>query len=187
MKEIWKDIKGYEGLYQISNLGMVKRIKRNLYVNAYNKSIVINAEKILKLNHVKSGYIFITLTANNTKRTLKVHRLVAETFIPNPENKPEVNHINGDKCDNRVENLEWCTHAENMNHASKNNLLHIQSGNNNNKNKKINQYTLDNKLIKKWHSIYEITKETGFERHGITRCCTNKLKTYKGYIWKYAE
>lgn len=187
MKEIWKDIKGYEGLYQISNLGMVKRIKRNLYVNAYNKSIVINAEKILKLNHVKSGYIFITLTANNTKRTLKVHRLVAEAFIPNPENKPEVNHINGDKCDNRVENLEWCTHAENMNHASKNNLLHIQSGNNNGNCKKINQYTLDNKLIKKWHSIYEITKETGFERHSITRCCTNKLKTYKGYIWKYAE
>lgn len=185
--EIWKDIPDYDGKYQISNYGRVKRLKRNVFVRVLGKTVEISTPKILKLNLVKSGYLYITITANNTKRTLKIHRLVAEVFIPNPNDLPEVNHIDGNKENNCVDNLEWCTHKENIQHALKNNLLNDRSGNNNANCKKINQYDSDGNFIKLWNSIYEITKETGFERHGITRCCTSKSKTYKGYIWKYAD
>ena len=99
MQEIWKDIKGYEGFYQVSNMGRVKNIKG----------------KIRKSRIIKSGYVIIDLNKNCHKKTYYVHRLVAETFIPNTENKPEVDHINTDKTDNRVENLRWATRKDNQN------------------------------------------------------------------------
>lgn len=106
-KEIWRQIKGYENLYEVSNLGRVKSLPR------YG---TINVARIIKLNHKKSGYVNVTLTKNNSKRTFRVHRLVAEAFIPNPNNKKQVNHINGDKKDNSVSNLEWSTPSENIRH-----------------------------------------------------------------------
>lgn len=118
MEEIWKDVKGYEGLYQVSNLGKVKSLPKVGSVK----------ENILK-NFIKDqGYLAVTVSKNDKRKTYLNHRLLAISFIPNPENKLEVNHKNGIKDDNRVDNLEWCTHSENIKHAYDNNLLISRKG-----------------------------------------------------------
>ncbi len=107
MNEIWKDVIGYEGIYQVSNLGNVKRI-----IDSNNQ---FKSNHVLKFNIIK-GYCHVQLHKNSTCKCFRVHRLVASSFIPNLDNKPHVNHINGIKDDNRVENLEWCTPSENELH-----------------------------------------------------------------------
>lgn len=105
MEEIWKDIEGFEGLYQVSNLGRVK----SFYTN-----------RILKCSTHPQGYLTVTLCKDSTKYTKKIHRLVAQAFIPNPDNKPEVNHIDENKTNNNLSNLEWSTRKENVNHGTRN-------------------------------------------------------------------
>ena len=120
MEEIWKDIKGYEGLYQVSNLGRVKSLPRLMW---NGKGYYMSKEKILSLKPSKKGYVKIALWKNREKEYFLVHRLVAEAFIPNPNNLPEVNHIIDDfehRSDNRVENLEWCTRDYNINYGNRN-------------------------------------------------------------------
>lgn len=117
-KEIWKDIDGYEGLYQVSNLGNVKSL-----TNRSNHK----EEKILKLN-TNGKYYLVNICKNTKKKTLLIHRLVAKAFIDNPNNLPQINHINGNKLDNRVENLEWCTCRENIIHSIKTGLRVTKKG-----------------------------------------------------------
>lgn len=116
MDEIWKDIKDYEGLYQVSNLGRVRSLDKIVIrtdgKNRHQKG------KILKLQISKYGYNVITLWNNNVSKQFKVHRLVAMAFIPNPNNLPQVNHIDEDKLNNKIDNLEWCTALENNRHSN---------------------------------------------------------------------
>jgi len=117
-EEIWKDIDGYEGLYQVSNIGRVRSLPRTVPDGGRRKGMIMKP-------HISNNYIHIGLydRASKKNKSQIVHRLIAKTFIPNPLNKPQVNHINGIKHDNRVENLEWVTNAENMQHAFKTGLI----------------------------------------------------------------
>lgn len=115
-KEIWKDIPNYEGIYQVSNLGKFKSYERIVF---FGKTKTKRKSKILNLREGIQGYLYTVFSVDKKRKTIKPHRIVAEVFIPNPENKPCVNHINGIKTDNKLENLEWVTYKENIDHAVK--------------------------------------------------------------------
>lgn len=187
--EEWKAIKGYEGLYEVSNLGRVKSIS---YTNQYG---TFDRVVILK-GWICEGYPCVQLTKNNEKKTFKIHRLVAETFISNPNNLPEVDHINTIRDDNRVENLRWVTPKENMNNPlTKEKRCGYQGNKSEEIKKKISkaqsikvvQLTLEGELVKIWDSAIKAQKECGFDNGNINRCCRGKYKTHKGYKWMYYE
>ena len=169
MTEIWKDIKGYEGLYQISNFGNVMSLN-------YNRE---KRSQVLKTLTDSGGYKYVSLSKRATKTPKLIHRLVAESFIVNPDNRPEVNHIDGDKSNNRVDNLEWCTPSENVQHAEKMGLK------NNRYKVAIYQYDLNGRFIREWNSISEAANFYGLYGQNISKCCKKKCKTIGGYIWEY--
>lgn len=168
--EEWSDIAGYEGLYQISNYGEIK----SSYTN-----------KILKPNHENTGYLTVALYKSSKVRRCKIHRIVAETFIANEHKKPVVNHKNGDKTDNRVQNLEWATHKENMQHAFATGLKVGVNHPNNKKSIPVAQYDKNMNFVKLYPSINEAGRN-GFRTEEICKCCKGKKKTTGGYIWRYA-
>lgn len=169
MEELWRDVNGYEGLYQISNLGRVKSLKRK---NKYKHN-----EEIIMKELFDGNYLFIRLSKNSKKKNFLIHRLVAEAFIKEIKGKEYVNHKNGIKTDNRVENLEWVTASENTIHAIKNGLKRLP-------NKKIIQID-NNKIVKHWNSIKEASETLGINRANIGACCRNERKRAGNYIWKY--
>lgn len=126
--EVWKDVKGYEGLYEVSSLGRVRSIERK--VKHWRGGLRIKKAKIKQPFKSNCGYVMVGIYKDGTQTNFLVHRLVGKAFIPNPENKEQVNHINGIKTDNRVENLEWNTRSENINHADRNNLRVLKGTNN---------------------------------------------------------
>jgi hypothetical protein len=183
--EIWKDIVGYEGLYQVSNFGYVKSLERKVpFYSGYQKRILKKRikERILKTT-ICNDYKSVSLLKNGVQKTYFVHRLVAQAFISNPENKPQVNHIDGNKSNNCVENLEWCTSQENNIHAWENEL------NKPHNERKINQYDMNGNFIKTWKSITEYLKENNkkIKSSSITNCCKGRYKSAYGYIWKYYD
>lgn len=161
MEEIWKDIKGYEGLYKISNLGNVLRCKK-IKIDKKRRKRTFE-DLILKVNIDKNGYKYVNLY-NKNKQAYKIHRLVAQAFIPNQENKPQVNHIDGNKENNRVNNLEWVTRKENIRHAYKNELI---------RSFKISKETLYNLYFNKKYTLKEIGKIYGYSEDAVRRVFCN--------------
>ena len=181
MQEIWKDIKGYKGIYQVSNLGNVKSLPRKTN-NQYYKGLYLK-------QYIYKGYLRLQLTKHSKSKWFLVHRLVAEAFIPNPKNKPQVNHIDGNKLNNKVDNLEWVTPSENQIHSYQvlKNIPSMKNhfGSNHVAAKSIYQFDTNNKFIKKWNSIIEVTKTLNICACNITDCAKGNRKTAGGFIWKY--
>ena len=169
--EIWKDIPNYIG-YQASNTGKIRNKNYN------NQGFTKELKPIIQ----KTGYYMVNLSG----KVLLLHRVIADTFIPNPNNYPQVNHINGIKTDNSVDNLEWCTCSYNLKEAYKNKLKVATS---NHLKKKINQYNLGGFFMKQWESTKEIERKLGICHTAITNVCKHKkhYNTAGGYKWEYAE
>lgn len=191
MKEIWKDIQDYEELYQVSNLGRIKSLKRTFKIyNRFSALSNINVkEKIKKLTKDKNGYLIVSISKNGYEKKCKVHRLVAQTFVPNPNRYNEINHIDGNKRNNNVSNLEWCTRNKNMKHASETNLMKPILGQKNPLSKAVIQYDKNMNKIAEYGSINEAGRKTGYGSQNIGNCCrgAKHCKTAYGYIWKYKE
>lgn len=170
MNEIWKDIKDYEGLYQVSNLGRVKRVTTG---------------RVLKALKHKGGYSMVTIYKNNVMSTKTIHRLVAEAFIPNPENKPQINHIDENKTNNMVSNLEWVTSKENNNHGTRNKRASKAIS-------KSNSIPIIATNIKTGDSTEfcsgkDCARQLGLNSTGITNVLKGRRNHTGGYTFKYKE
>jgi hypothetical protein len=183
MIEIWKDIPDYDGHYQVSNLGNVRSTK-------YLGHTGVTQE--LKQHLTQDGYYRVPLFHNGRKHSVSTHILVAKTFIQNPDNKPQVNHIDGNKQNNTVSNLEWVTGKENIDHAIRTGLRTPEmrsylSGESHYFSKPIYQYDFSGKLIKKWGCISDAARYFKCKPATITNCSKGRIKSCKGYMWRYFE
>lgn len=165
-KEIWRYIKGYEGRYQVSNLGRVRSLRRHR-VRGKIMDVACNGH-----------YWRIKLSKNNKAKRVLLHRIIAETFIPNPENKPQVNHINGDKKDNSIENLEWCTRSENQLHAIRTGLRPMKT--------KTGTKVINTITGKVFESIKQASREKGIDRCYLGLKLKGEIKNNTEYIF-YSE
>ena len=174
--EIWRDVIGYEGLYKVSNLGRIKSLNRKISSNKRVKGVIRSQQKN------ENGYMTIQLHKNNTIKDFKVHRLVAQAFIPNPNNLPQVNHKDENKTNNNLINLEWCTSKYNNSYGTKieRSIAWCR--------KKVYQYDTNFNLIKIYESITECVRQTGYDRKSIeNRCNLDEIKLYKNFIWRYSS
>lgn len=178
MDEVWRDINGYEGLYMVSSGGQVKSLGRCVLRKDGRKCSY--PEKVRSGCADRKGYLRVVLCKDGVQKTHLVHRLVAEAFIPNPSNLPQVNHINEVKSDNRVENLEWVTCKENVNHGTgtfRNALA-----------RSVPVVRISPDGTTKWfRSASHASRVMNIVSQGIQNCCAGRQLTYKGYQWRYAE
>lgn len=188
MEEIWKDIQGYEGLYQVSNQGNVKSLH---FGTKYHHPNWQNQEdKLLRPKLATSGYYRVELYKPGSRKCLYIHRLVAIAFIPNPEGKTEVNHIDGNKLNNSVDNLEWASRSENQRHAIKLGLrksspMAGRTGAKNPNSKQVIQYDLDGNFVKLWECSADAAKAFNKKHPAIKDCANYRYKTSLGYIWRF--
>jgi hypothetical protein len=172
--KFWKPIKGYEGLYEISNHGEVKSLMHR---------------KLMSASAASNGYLMTTLSNSGTKKTFCIHSLVASHFLNNPLRKPIINHRNAIKTDNYVGNLEWATYSENIKHAYANKLRKAPSsgkfGKDHHKSKPVLQFTKAGVFINEFASMSDAARELGIRVMGIQGVCSGADKSYKGFIWKF--
>ena len=167
-EERWCPIKDYEVLYEVSDQGRVKSI-------GYDK------ERILKTVRMPNGYLKVNLCKNGETKTFKVHRLVAKTFIPNPQNLPEVNHKDEDKENNSVQNLEWCDQKYNINYGTRTKRQAEKLS------KPILQYTKYGVFVREWKSTHDVERNLGYFHSYISNCCNGRYKSAYNFIWKFKD
>lgn len=191
MDTVWKDVVGFEELYEVSCQGKIRNKNNGRLLNGWT---------------IKKGYIQVALRKNKKSYFMLVHRIVAEAFIPNPDKKEFVDHINTITSDNRVENLRWCNYTENNNNPTtrrknsiaktgKNNPLYgkthkketILKMRNSEKNISVVQISKSGTTLNVWNSMCEAERETGIPQGNITKCCQRKRNTAGGYIWRYKQ
>lgn len=181
-KEIWKDVKGYEGYYKVSNYGNVKSVDRVIKSKSprHNNGLIKRKGAVMKQRLSHKGYPTVYLSKNNSQKTVVVHRLVAKAFIPNPENKPQVNHKDTDKENNNVNNLEWSTNIENMRHAVKSGVFDDRVG------EKSPRAILKKNEVLKIRKLYNETDMTQHEighMFGVTNFTVSDIIT--GKTWTH--
>lgn len=192
--EIWRDIPGFEGLYQVSNLGRIKSLPRSYRI--CNKATVSKGETIMKSKLREDGYHSIELNYMGKPTRMQVHRAVALAFIPNPENKPQIDHINTVRDDNRVENLRWVTAAENhrnpismLNYGNVPKLIGEDNPLFEEKSpdaKPVLQFDKAGNLIARYSCCHQaMRRNKGFNYSNIARACRGERYTYKGFVWRY--
>ena len=162
--EEFRDIPGYEGVYEVSNLGRVKNVETG---------------RILKPGKITTGYLQVNLCKNGTRRKALIHRLVAYAFLSNPKNLPQVNHKDEDKTNNTVDNLEWCDCQYNINYGTRNERLIEKMG------KPVLQFDLQGNFIREWPGVRKVEEELGINNGNISMCCIGNRKTAGGYLWKF--
>lgn len=172
--EVWKDIDGYDGKYQVSNLGKIRSIR----AREKNRTI------ILKPMVQKNGYLYVALWKDNKKKNKLIHRLVALAFVENPNDYPEINHKDENKENNMMDNLEWCEHKTNINYGTCKQKISESKINHPRHSKITYQYTKDGKLVQVWPSAAEIERQLGYCAHVIGACRSRKIKSAYGYVWK---
>ena len=183
-EEIWKPVKGYEGFYEVSNLGRIRSLDRT--VNCVHNSVAIKKGKILKLSTIPKGYLCAHFSKYGKSKSIEIQRVVALAFIPNPNNLPCVNHKDEDKTNNKVDNLEWCTYKYNNTYGTrleKSAKKHINGKNA----KTVYQYSLDEKFLNEYPSCAELKRLYNYDASKISECCRGLRKTAYGYKWKYIK
>ena len=178
MIEEWRDIPNFEGLYLISNFGNVKSVERFKRNNTGTQFV---NERLRVLNPDKDGYLKVCLSKDGKHYVKSIHRLVAEAFIPNPDNLPVINHKNEDKQDNRVENLEWCTVQYNTMYGTGRIRTSMKQG------KSVEQLDLDGNVIDEFYSMCVAAKITGIPQPNIHKVCNGTRRTAGGYKWRYKD
>lgn len=177
MKEIWKDIAGYEGLYQVSSIGNVRSM------NYRGHGVIKNLTP--KVNN--RGRLWVDLRKNGSSKCFLIHRLVAAAFIPNPNNYPQINHIDEDTKNNMVENLEWCTALYNVRYYNERHQDKRSAPRGPNPNiKPVNQISKTGQIVKTWPNSKEVMRELGWSDWSISECCRGNRKSAYGFTWQYA-
>lgn len=184
-EDIWKDIAQYEGLYQVSNRGAVRSLDR--WIHSKRGQIYLVRGKTLTPSVDKDGYLFVHLWKGNGRITRRVHRLVAEAFLPNPCELPEVNHKNETKNDNAVSNLEWCDRQYNATYGTAIDRRVMHTAPERNGRRPVSQFTKDGILVRVWGSAAEAATSLNANRSDITKVAKGKAKSCRGYKWEYAQ
>lgn len=192
MEEIWKDIPGYEGLYQVSNLGRVKSL--NTIINCKGANGIdthLRKGRVLKQCLDSKGYYFVGLSKNSIVKFKRIHKLMMDVFVPNVNKLPCINHKDGNKLNNTLDNLEWCTYSWNTKEAFRLGLNKSATKGKYGKDisycKPIMQFSKDGTLIKEWASATEVKHELGYQDNNIRAVCRGVRKYAHGYVWKFKK
>lgn len=192
--EEFRPVKGYEGLYEVSDFGRVKSLQRKVSSAIRNNTTITRKERLLKQGDNR-GYksVVLQIVGDNKNQCKRVHRLVAEVFLPNPLNKPIINHKDCDPSNNHVGNLEWCTQSYNIQYSWNLGRKKVSDefkkprfGRENKSARQVVQMTLSGEFVKEWDCVSYIERDLGFSRPNICKCCRGKINTAYGFKWKYA-